>query len=91
LSTVEKRPSAFTHIGESKDRKLSIFNKINDGPQPKPFVFTRIKAVKKPSDSYLQQEKSSAFRRLGVINEVRNSIPSHMNISQLWMSKWVVH
>jgi len=77
-SSIEKRPSVFTHIGKSKDRKVYVFNRIKDGLRPKPLVFTRIQTIEKPSDSSLQQEKISAFSCLGVINEVQSSIPSRM-------------
>jgi len=68
--SVEKRPSVFTRIGGSKDRKSTVFSKIKVGSRPKPSIFTRIQTAEKPSDSSLQQEKSFTFSRLGVINEV---------------------
>jgi len=43
-----------------------------------PSIFARIGASEKSSSSQLQHEKSSAFNRLGVINEVQSSIPSRM-------------
>jgi len=41
-------------------------------------LFARIKTSEESSSSRLQHEKSSAFSRLGVINEVKSSIPSRM-------------
>ena len=77
-STSKKRPSVFARIGKGKDHRSSVFNRIKDHPQPKPSVFARIGAGEKPSNSRLQHEKSSAFSRLGVVNEVQSSIPSRM-------------
>ena len=54
----------------------STFNRIKDGSQLKPSIFIRIKTVEKPSNCMVQLEKSYAFSRIGVINQVQNSIPS---------------
>jgi len=76
--TPRKCSSVFTLIGKGKGHKISVFNKIKDVLQPRRSLFARIKTGEESSSSRLQQEKSSAFSHLGVINEVQNSIPSRM-------------
>ena len=78
LITSKKRPSVFTHITKGKNHNIYVFNRIKDVPQPKHLSFARIKTGEKSSSSRLQQEKSSMFSHLGVINEVQSSIPSRM-------------
>jgi len=77
-STSKKCPSVFTRIRNGKNHKISVFNRIKDVPHPKHSIFARMKTDKKSSSSRLQRQKSSMFSRLGVINEVQSSIPSHM-------------
>ena len=77
-STSKKRPSVFAHIRKGKDNSCYVFNRIKDHPQPKPSIFTKIGAGEKSLNSQLQHEKSYAFSRFGVINEVQSSIPSCM-------------
>jgi len=77
-STSKKCLPVFACIGKGKDHRCSVFNRIKNDPQPKPSVFARIGAGEKSSSSQLQHEKSSAFSRLGVINEVQSSISSRM-------------
>ena len=73
-----KCSSVITRIRKGKGRKISVSNIIRDVPQPRRSLFTRIKTGENSSRLRLQQEKSSAFSCLGVINEVHSSIPSHM-------------
>ena len=77
-STSKKCMSVFTYTGKEKDRKISVVNRIKDGPKPKRSIFAIIKTSEMSSSSWLQQVKSSAFSGLGVINEVHSSIPSQM-------------
>ena len=55
---------------ERKGRKVSVFNRIKDVPQPRRSLFARIKTD--------EDSSSSMFSHLGVINEVQSSIPSRM-------------
>jgi len=51
--TPRKCPSVFTGIGKGKGRKVSIFNRIKDVPQPRRSLFARIKTGEDFSSSWL--------------------------------------
>ena len=87
----QKNAHQYSPVLRKAKIEVFCFQKNQYSLQPKPSVFTRIQTTEKPSDSSLHQEKSSAFSRLRVINEVQSSIPSRMKHFSTLDVKWMAH
>jgi len=56
----------------------SVFGRLRGDKQPKPLIFTRIKAGGKSSSSLSTKDRDFVFSYLGEVNEVQSSIPLRM-------------